>query len=361
MIKDIHQKLKAVRYCVALGIVPHMEVVVRFSSEVSETPTNITDVDVFGIKPCDDSPSHRILFDCKTLNKMSAINRALWAKGLVELTHSDEAFVILTKAAPEAHRLAGNSLGVRLFSEKLFDSFARTVAKDYAVQNSYLENLAAWERLAEIPSKQPALDDFWAYLTSSALLETHGTQGLRSLMAKCKKIEGELDPAKDAHRALFNLILVQFCLYMSEMVRDFHNIFNPEMGKGEFEKIVRYYVWGGKESYDLRQRLKSALQNAKGIVEIEPFEFPAWEKFVELFRTFLDAPLLLGSVCLPLKDLAFREVSTPTTELDRRLAMRLESNSRVRQFILTSASYFIEATRLPREFKDQLSRNMSLG
>jgi hypothetical protein len=93
---------------------------------------------------------------------------------------------------------------------------------------------------------------------------------------------------------------------------------------------------------------------------IEPFEFPAWERFVELFRGFLDAPLLLGSVCLPLKDLAFREVSIPTAELDRRLTMRLESNSRIRQFILASASYLIEATRLPREFKEHLSKDLSL-
>lgn len=360
MIKDIHQKLKAVRYCVALGMVPHMEVVVRFSSEISETPSDITDIDVLGIKPCDDSPSHRILFDCKTQNKMSAINRALWAKGLVSLTHCDEAFVILTKAAPEAHRLAGNSLGVRLFTEKLFDGYAGAAAKDFAVQNSYLENLSAWECIGEIPSKYPALKNFSVYLTSSALLETRGTQGLRNLMAKCKKIEGEFDPAKETHRALFKLTLVQFCFYMSEMVRDFHNIFNPEIDKSEFEKIIRYYIWGGKENYDLRQRLKAALQNAKGVTEIEPFEFPAWERFVELFRGFLDAPLLLGSVCLPLKDLAFREVSTPTAELDRRLSMRLESNSRVRQFILASASYLIEATRLPREFKEHLSKDLSL-
>ena len=123
MIKDINQKLKAVRYCVALGIVPHMEVVVRFSSEVSETPSNITDIDVLGIKPCNDSPSHRIIFDCKTLNKMSAINRALWAKGLVDLTHSDEAFVIARGFFNAEIILQDNSelLFKRLFMNCLFD------------------------------------------------------------------------------------------------------------------------------------------------------------------------------------------------------------------------------------------------
>ncbi|MDB5992755.1 MAG: hypothetical protein JWQ10_4158 [Herbaspirillum sp.] len=358
--KDIHQKLKAVRYCVALGIIPNMEVVVRHSSEVSETSSDITDVDVLGIRPCDDSASNRIIFDCKTLSKMSPINRALWAKGLMSLTASNEAFVILIKAASEGHRLAGNTLGVRLFTETLFEGFSRSVSKDFDVINSYIEQLDAWHSLATIPTKNPQLDKFWDYLNSSALLETQGTQGLRTLMSHCKKIEGELDPQKATHRALFKLILVQMCLYMSEMVRDFHNIFNPAMDKPEFEKIIRYYIWGGKDNYDLRQRLNIALKNARGIDGVEPFEFPAWEKFVTLFRSFLDAPLLLGSVCLPLKDLAFREVCNPVADLDRRLALRLNANERVRQFIMASSSYLIAATRIPKEFKDVVTTDMSI-
>jgi len=193
------------------------------------------------------------------------------------------------------------------------------------------------------------------------MLEAHSIQGLRSLMAKFKKISPELDPTKDIHRVLFKLTLVQFCLYMSEMVRDFHNIFNPEMDRTEFEKIIRYYVWGGKESYEIRQRLKAAIQSAKGITEAEPFEFPAWERFVELFRGFLDSPLLLGSVCLPLKDSAFRELSTTTADLDRRLSLRMGANNRVRQFILAAASYLIEATQLPRDFKDYLGKDLSVS
>lgn len=358
--KDIHQKLKAVRYCVALGVVPYMEVLVRFASEVSDKPADITDIDVLGIKPCSESATQRIVFDCKTLSKMSPVNRALWARGLMALTRSDEAFVILLKAAPEGHRLAGNSLSVRLFTEEMFDDFARSAAKDYSVPNSYMEDLAAWECLAEIPSKFPTLELFWSYINSNAVLEIDGKQGLRSLMARCKKTEGEFDPTKATHRALFKLTVCQLSLYMSEMVRDFHNIFTPKMERDEFERILRYYIWGGKENYELRQRLNVALKAAKGLSEIEPFEFPAWEKFVELFRSFLDAPLLLGSVCLPLKDLAFREVSTPTADLDRRLFQRLDANDRVRQFILATASYLIAATRLPKEFKDYLNLDMGL-
>lgn len=362
MIKDIHQKMKAVRYCVALGIVPYMEVVVRFKSEVSETPSNITDVDVLGVKPCSDGHSHRIIFDCKTLNKMSPINRALWANGLMRLTKSDEAFVILSKSAPEVHRLAGNSLKVRLFTESSFDKYAHSAAKDYSVVNSYLEMQEAWDKLAEIPAKFPSVEPFWSFLNSGAALEIDGKQGLRSMMSKCKKIEGELDPKKAEHRALFKLALSQLCFYMSEMVLDFHNIFSPEMDKIDFEKILRYYIWGGKESYDLRQRLNVAIHAAKGKLDApnSQFEFPAWERFVDLFRSFLNAPLLLGSVCLPLKDAAFREVCIPSADLDRRLARRLDANDRIRQFILASSSYLIAATRLPKDFKACIDSDMGL-
>jgi hypothetical protein len=362
MIKDIHQKMKAVRYCVALGIVPYMEVVVRFTSDVSETPSNITDVDVLGIKPCSDGRSHRIIFDCKTLNKMSPINRALWASGLMALTNSDEAFVILLKSAPEVHRLAGNSLKVRLFTEASFDKYAHSAAKDYSVINSYLENQEAWDTLAEIPKKYPSIEPYWSFLNSGAALELDGKQGLRTLMSKCKKIENELDPLKAEHRSLYKLTVSQLCFYMSEMVRDFQNIFNPDMEKKDFEKILRYYIWGGKENYELRQRLNVAIRAARGATESEitHFEFPAWDRFVDLFRSFLNAPLLLGSVCLPLKDAAFREVSNVTPDLDRRLAQRLDSNDRVRQFILAASSYLIAATRLPKDFKNCIESDMSI-
>lgn len=362
MIKDIHQKMKAVRYCVALGIIPYMEVVVRYTSEVSDTPSNITDVDVLGVRPGSDGRSHRIIFDCKTLNKMSPINRALWASGLMNLTASDEAFVILLKSAPEVHRLAGNSLKVRLFTEASFDKFAHSAAKDYSVANSYIEKQDAWDRLAEVPAKFPSIEPFWTFLNSGAALEMDGKQGLRSLMSKCKRIEGELDPLKAEHRALFKLALCQLCFYMSEMVRDFHNIFSPEMDKNAFEKILRYYIWGGRENYELRQRLNVAIHAAKGNPETSgvQFEFPAWDRFVDLFRSFLNAPLLLGSVCLPLKDAAFREVCSPSVDLDRRLAQRLDANDRIRQFILAASSYLIAATRLPKDFKACVDSDMGL-
>lgn len=359
MIKDTHQKIKAVRYCVALGIVPHLEVVVRYVADTSDAPADITDIDVLGIKPCSDTGSVRIIFDCKTLSKLSAINRALWAKGLMALTSSNEAFVILSKEAPEAHRLAGNSFNVRLFSERSFDSFAETAAKDYLVPNSYIENLQAWDRLFDFAKNYPPLHDTIKYLGSMAQLQTSATQGIRGLMSQMKYAAGEFDPSKNTHRAIFKLALSQFTIFISEMVRDFHNIFDPQSDREKFEKTLRYYIWGGRENYELRQRLNMALKAVKGVADPEPFEFPAWDKFVELFRTYLDAPLTVGSMCLPMKDMAFRELTDISEDIDRRLAARWKVNNRNRQFAIMTSTYFVEAIKLPREFRDDFVQDLN--
>ena len=189
MIKDTQQKIKAVRYCVSLGFVPHMEVVVRFFADTSDSPCDLTDIDVLGILPGAEAPSLRVIFDCKTLNKMSPINRAFWAKGLMAVTHSSEAFVILAKPAIEAHRLAGNSFGVRLFSEPLFDKYATSASVDYLVPNSYLENVDSWARLADIRKNYPVLSELLTFLNSTALLQLSGTQGLRGLELNRSAVE----------------------------------------------------------------------------------------------------------------------------------------------------------------------------
>ena len=57
----------------------------------------------------------------------------------------------------------------------------------------------------------------------------------------------------------------------------------------------------------------------------------------------------------PVKDMAFRELSFPVADIDRRLAVRLRANNRVRQFSLAAASYFADASKVPREFREAFS------
>lgn len=358
MIKDTQQKLKAVRYCVALDIVPYLEVIVRFAGDTAKTPTDITDVDVLGIRPAGFLPGRRVFFDCKSGQKMSAINRALWASGLRSMIGADEGFVILAKSAPHGHRLAGNAIGVRVFSEKLFDVFAQAASKDYGLPSSYLEQIAPWDALSKIREHFPPLRDLVNFLCSQAPLEVSAVAGFRSLVSQLKRAEGELDPSKPQHRALFSLLVSQALVYLSAMARTYHNVFDPSDDSAEFEDSLRFFVWGGKEAYELRQRLNIAIKSVRGVETATPFDFPGWSNFVEMFRGFLDAPFALAATCLPIKDMAFRELSIIDEQIDARLAKRLQANNRVRQYAIATGNYLVSASRLPREFSDHLGQSL---
>ncbi len=354
MIKDLPQKRKAIKYCVANGLIPFLEVAVSYEGDTGPAKHEITDVDVLAVRPADAAPLKRIIFDCKTV-KTSPINRALWAKGLAAFISADEAFVILSKPAPDAHRLAGGVIGVRLFSEEIFDVYALAANSNYGVSNSYIERLDAWEILRRIGDKYPLIRNHIAQLQSAGPLISDPAAGIRALVACIRKIEGELDPEKKEHVALFILSCMQLLLFFSELVRIFHNVFDPGVGKERFESTLRHYIWGGRENYEIRQRLKAAVAQRRG-GESAQFDLPGWQEFIEVFRSLLDAPTLVGTCCLPLLDLGFRNLSVPEKELDARLRERLSANGRIRQFINLAASYLLAASKLPREFRIETNK-----
>lgn len=358
MIKDAIQKQKAVRYCVAHGYVPYMECLVRYAADTAEVPADITDVDVLGVRPAAETGVRRLVFDCKTLAKTSGVGRALWAAGLLRLLDADESFVILLKAAPDGHRLAANKIGVHLFSEKLFDDYGRASSANYVDGITYLDNLAAWDALWAARTQFPRLSVLIEYLASEAAFEKDPTAGFRGLLSRLKHAEGEFDVSKPLHRLLYGTVVSQFIVFLSSMVREFNAVFDPAMGLEEFQKPLRSYVWGGREGYELRKRLQTAL-HANRPEETQEFQLPGWEGFVELMRSLLDAPLLSGSPALPVKDLAFRELATASTVADGRIKQELTGNARARQFALLTNKYVGSLSRLLKDCSDHLAQSLA--
>jgi hypothetical protein len=358
MIKDSAQKQKAIRYCVAHGYVPYLEAVVRYSADTSETATDITDVDVLGLRPAAEVATRRVVFDCKTQVKISAVSRALWAAGLLRMIGADEAFVILAKAAPEGHRLAAAEIGVNLFSEKLFDEFSKTSSIDYLEGITYLDNLDAWGALMGLRDTSARIAPLVNFLVSEAPFETDPAAGFRTLLSRLKQAEGEFDSTKPPHLMLYGLLLSQALTYLSAMTRAFGSAFEAAMPLPKFENSLRNYVWGGKESYALRQRLHVALQAGRP-ADVLPFQLPGWERFVELQRSMLDAPFLVGSAALAVKDLAFKHLSLPRELADKRIRLELTRNARARQFALQVNRYVGSLSRLLKECSDDYAGTMS--
>ncbi|MDH4466020.1 MAG: hypothetical protein QE290_18475 [Acidovorax sp.] len=354
MIKDSIQKQKAVRYCVAHGYVPFMECLIRYSADTSDKAADITDVDVLGVRPAAEMNARRLVFDCKTLAKTSAVGRALWAAGLLQLLKADEAFVILLKPAPEGHRLAARQINVHLFAEKLFDEHGRASSADYLDGITYLDNLEAWDALWALRLKYPRMSPLIEYLSSDAAFERDPAVGFRMLLARLKLAEGEFDVSKPEHRLLYGVVVSQAMVFLSSLVHEFNAVFDAGMKLEVFQASLRNYVWGGREGVELRKRLQVALQAGRK-EEIHEFQLPGWDMFVEVTRSLLDAPLLSGAAALPVKDLAFKEVALPSALADKRIKFELTGNARARQYALLVNRYVGSLSRLLKDCSDHLA------
>jgi hypothetical protein len=350
MIKDRAQKKLAAKFCAAQGIVPFLEVVVRSQTGLEESPVDITDIDALGLALGRAGAVQRLLFDCKTGSKISAINRALWAGGLKTLIAADRAYVIQKKEAPYSHKLVANGFNVSIHSEDTFVRYAQSITSNFARDVSYLDDMDTWDAFVQLRQAQPALTELLWYITTRAALDRSGPKGIRVGLSALLKAGPELDPQKPLHRLVFGSCVSAFLIFLSLSATSLMEVFQFSMEKQDFERTIRYFVWEGQENYDSRRRMKAAIDKAKGEIVAADFELPEWDRFLNIIRSFLDAPESLATLPYLAKEIAFRGIAGQRTEPDDHLRALFQANNRARQFVFATASYLVHATRLPREF-----------
>lgn len=349
MIKDRLQKKLAAKFCAAQRIVPYAEVIVRSSASLEDAPVDITDADLLGVEYGHRGVERRILFDCKT-GKMSAINRALWVAGLKSYMEADEAYLILKKDAPYSHRLASSSMDVHIHSEANFSKFAGSMSPDFNYDCTYLDDMNVWEAFPDLMNDHPRLRDIIFFSNTVSATEKSGAKGIRSGLSVLLKSSPELDPRKQKHFFLYANFLSAFAGFAAITTVDMRNVFQFDMNKDDFDKTARYYIWGGRDSYQMRRNLKASLEKS-GTSEGVSLELPEWAKFVNMFRGFLDAPELLAEIPYLTKEIAFRIMSGHRLETDQRLRELFGRNNRARQFIFSINSYLVAAGRMPKEMQ----------
>lgn len=360
MIKDRAQKKLAAKFCAAQGIVPFAEVVVSAPTGLEESTVAITDIDVLGVDLGRAGAVQRLLFDCKTAARQSGINRALWAGGLKSLVHADRVFVIQKKESPYTHKLAANTFNVHIHSEDSFARYANAIAPSFSQDITYLDDLKLWDKLFALGQKQPALSDPLSFVTTQAALENSGPKGVRLGLAGLMKMAGEFDPARPLHRLLFGAYVSSFLIFLSLSASALKEVFHFSMGKENFELTLRYFIWEGRENYNNRRQMKAAIEKAKGETGPIIFDLPEWSRFVELMRSFLDAPESISSLAFLSKEMAFRSASTaPRTDADNHLRQLFLANNRARQFIFATASYLVHAASLPKQFATALEDDIN--
>lgn len=344
--KDRFFKELAVRFCLARGMLPFLEVAVSNATNLSDTSELITDLDVLGIEAVGDNSLKRTVFDCKTTNKMSAVNRAFWAAGVLKYTHCDEAYVILKGRAVRNHRISALTLAVDLHDEASFTDLGRSFDLGFLDEVSYQSSIDRWNAVHDCYVRNDWSESIFSYVRNIAPLTDTPWSVFRKLIAELKSLRGYFDPSKDAHLSIFFDTLASMFLLWTTVGRDVRRLYEPNMDRAEFETIFRYYIWGGKESYQLRKQLRDGVAPPS---DSTSFDLPEWKKLLAFVGIIISAPHDIFACALACREISIRFGSASTEALDKNLAEFVRANNRIRQFVLGLSEYAVTAAGLPKD------------
>lgn len=352
--KDIHQKELAIRFCLVNAMTPFLEVNIQNYRELSDTNTIITDIDALGIKIDSTGRPRRVIFDCKTLGKTSPINRAFWAGGLMNFTNCNEAFIILRKKASEAHRLSAKQIGVHLFDEQQFRNYAESCSIDFNIDYCYSSNISSWTNLFSSATGNSHLEQFMNFINCDLPIENDFVKGIRKFLEGLNKIKGELDPEKPKHRALLFYSISVFIYLIAQIIHDLRNIIDFDAEEKHFERLLKYYIWGGRDSFLLRKKMTELFSKSNEIEGPAEPELKNWNDFVEMSRKLLDSPNNIQPCIWPVREIAFMDAADRNDRKDQFTSNYVKANNRVRQFSVLMTKYIVNAVKLPKEFSQKL-------
>jgi len=167
----------------------------------------------------------------------------------------------------------------------------------------------------------------------------------RKILAELRTIRGNVDPAKDEHLAIFVDLLSSTFVLWAVMGRDIRRFYEPSMDASEFQTVFRYYVWGGKESYNIRQQMRDRATAENGIT----VELPAWDTLVAFAGLIVSAPQSILECAHICREISIRTATGVNAPFDTRLSNRLKSNTRIRQFSAALGNYLVVAGGLPKD------------
>lgn len=355
--KDRYLKELSVRYALARGELPWLEVIVPSSADLADKPEDLTDIDVMGATILEDGGLVRTLYDCKSNNRMSAINRAFWAAGLMRYVGANSAYVLLKNIPVHNHRMTALDVGVDLHYESSFRELGRTIQIDFDKDAFHQGDLVNWDSLAKCYEKYNSFRHLWIVNHSQVPLTLHPNNMFRKLVGELKEIKGEFDPGKLEHQVIFRDTLASGMFIWASMARDLRKFIEPGSSKQNFEGTLRYYIWGGRESYLIRKRMREKLSNSEGDVS---FDMPSWGKLVNLAGQVVTTP---GSVFVASKVLREHNMSAlaankkPSSE--KYIIDQISTAGKIRQYIYGLSDYLVSACGIPKEFDQQLRNELN--
>jgi len=349
MMKDRDQKQKALRLSVANRWFPQLEVDVQPGRALTERAPLVTDLDVLSSIPDEFKGFRSVVFDCKTKAKESPVNRALWLAGVLDRLRADQGFCILKNDRIELdHRLMATRLNIILLGEDEFDLYAKSTSERYVLPLGHTCEMSVWEQLFEIPRHFPNLELGLRFIRSTFWMTDDSAEACRKTLASLKNLHPELDPSKPEHICLFFEFCALFARSLAIVVCQIFKAYLHPANQGDLSEALLVMLYGGREAYEHRNELYK-LVKTKNPEHLPPdLSLPEWERFLQLVRQCLDAPVELQHAPLILREVGFSVLRGDTTMVfAKTLCSRSPQGAR---FAVLIASYLGKAAKLPPDF-----------
>lgn len=348
MLKDRAQKATALALCISKRWLPQLEVDIAATTQIEQAKYLLTDLDVLAVAPAPIGGHIRMVFDCKSGAKESAIGRAFWLHGVMARAAATHGFVVLSEkvAIKHDHRITASELSVSLLHQSEFEDLAQCMGGTTRGIESAAADIDAWDRFLAIAKKYPATSEYLSFARSAFWMAKDPGEQCRKTVAKLRSIGRELDPAKPEHVALFGDSLCLFLLAISELANRLFLVLLRPTSHEEFSSSLLALLYGGYDSLEVAQKIRRLTSGALSDDAVSIF--PEIEKLEQLVREVLQAPQQGLGASLLARELSFSFLmSGAVTELQRTLVIEAPYASK---FVLLASEYLRKAAKLPPEF-----------
>jgi hypothetical protein len=224
-------------------------------------------------------------------------------------------------------------------------ALGRTIDQAFPDDNAYQSSIERWNKVFDCYDQHKWSTKLFDLSRNVTPLTKAPWGVFRRVLAELREIRGHIDPAKDSHRTIFFDVLSSVFVLWAAMGRDIRRFYEPTMNKADFETVLRYYFWGGKESYNIRKQMRERL-GGEGDTSVE---LPAWDNLLTFSGLIVSAPHSILDCAHVCRELSIRAITGPNAAFDTNLSGRLKNNSRIRQFCAGLNDYLVSAGKLPRE------------
>ena len=152
--------------------------------------------------------------------------------------------------------LSALAIDVDLHDEHSFKDLGRTFDEAFPADDCYQSAISRWNVVFDCYVKNGWSENLFDLSRNVVPLSHAPWSTFRRILAQLRTVRGHVDPTKDPHLAIFFDVAASAFVLWAAMGRDIRRFYEPSMNKAAFETVLRYYLWGGKESHNIRQQMR---------------------------------------------------------------------------------------------------------